>query len=154
MLIRFHLSGLTQTRWYENISRFFFGGVITVLTGLIALAYGPTVGGLFLAFPAVLPASASLIEKHQREKKERAGLAGTIRGRRAAASDAAGAAMGSAGLAVFALVSYKLLPRSPAWITLAFATLGWAAAAGMMWYVRKRRVPQLRRFLRKRARST
>jgi hypothetical protein len=34
----------------------------------------PVVGGLFLAFPAIFPASATLIEKHVRERKEKAGL--------------------------------------------------------------------------------
>ena len=30
---------------------------------------------LFLAFPAIFPASATLIEKHEKEKKEREGYA-------------------------------------------------------------------------------
>ena len=42
----------------------------------------PVVGGLFLAFPAIFPASATLIEKHGRERKEKAGLAGARRCKR------------------------------------------------------------------------
>jgi hypothetical protein len=34
------------------------------VVGLIAARFGPVVGGLFLAFPAIFPASATLIEKH------------------------------------------------------------------------------------------
>jgi hypothetical protein len=51
------------------------------------------VGGLFLAFPAIFPASATLVEKHEAENKKRRGLSGMVRGREAAALDAAGAAM-------------------------------------------------------------
>ena len=34
-----------------------------------AKRYGPGVAGLFLAFPAIFPAGATLIEKHEKEKK-------------------------------------------------------------------------------------
>jgi hypothetical protein len=44
---------------------------MTLITGLIAHAFGATIGGLFLAFPAIFPASASLIEKHEIEKKRK-----------------------------------------------------------------------------------
>ncbi len=50
--------------------RFLFGGLITVAAGIIAKRFGPGIGGLFLAFPAIFPASATLIEKHEKEKKE------------------------------------------------------------------------------------
>ena len=49
---------------------------MTVAAGLIAARFGPVIGGLFLAFPAIFPASATLIEKHVRERKEKAGLPG------------------------------------------------------------------------------
>jgi nicotinamidase-related amidase len=68
--------------------RFALGGAMTVIAGLIASRYGPVVGGLFLAFPAIFPASATLIEKHQRERKKKAGLSGARRGKEAAALDA------------------------------------------------------------------
>ena len=69
-------------------------------------------GGLFLAFPAVFPASATLLEKHERERKSRAGIANTARGRAAAALDARGAAIGSIGLIGFGLTVWKLVPMS------------------------------------------
>lgn len=112
--------------------------MITVLTGVIAHRFGPAIGGLFLAFPAIFPASASLIDKHQREKKERAGVAGTIRGRKAAAVDAGGAAMGAVGLAVFAVIVWKLMPHSAPWAVLIIATAAWAATAVTVWLIRKR----------------
>ena len=64
----------------NNVVRFVFGGAITVGAGLLARKFGPAVGGLFLAFPAIFPASATLIEKHEREKKERKGSTGERRG--------------------------------------------------------------------------
>jgi hypothetical protein len=94
------------------ITRFglFFDGLITPIAGVIAKQFGPAVGGLFLAFPAIFPASATLIEKHEKQKKEKRGLHGVPRGREAASMDAAGAAMGSIGLLQFALNCLALHP--------------------------------------------
>ena len=76
MIVKFKPSALGQTRWYEYLVRFVLGGAMTVVAGLIAARFGPVIGGLFLAFPAIFPASATLIEKHVRERKEKAGLPG------------------------------------------------------------------------------
>ena len=77
MVVSFKLSALAESRWYEYAVRFLLGGIATALAGAIAAVYGPVVGGLFLAFPAIFPASATLVEKHQREKKEKAGIGGS-----------------------------------------------------------------------------
>jgi hypothetical protein len=138
MRIRIDPSALSKTRWYEFAVRFFFGGLITAATGMIARKFGPGVGGLFLAFPAIFPASATLIEKHERQKKERAGLHGTVRGRKAAATDAAGAAIGSAGLFVFALVNNRFLPNYSPCLVLPAATAIWLAVSLLLWQIRKR----------------
>ena len=45
-------------------------------TGIIAKKFGPGMGGLFLAFPAIFPARATLVEKHEKEKKQQAGMEG------------------------------------------------------------------------------
>src|ERR1700730_12962527 len=103
-------SAFGRTRWYEYAVRFVFGGAITVVSGLLAKHYVPALGGLVMAFPAIFPESATLGEKHEKEKKQRAGILHTNRGRQAAALDAAGAAMGTIGLAVFAFIVWKLLP--------------------------------------------
>jgi hypothetical protein len=110
MKVTLDLSTLAGTRWYEYGVRFLFGGAITVIAGLLAKRFGPVFGGLFLAFPAIFPASATLVEKHDRQKKGKAGITNTTRGRQAAALDARGAAKGSLGLACFALLVWKLLP--------------------------------------------
>jgi hypothetical protein len=82
-------------------------------------------GGLFLAFPAIFPASATLIEKHEKKKKEFLGLKGEARGRSAASIDAAGSSMGSIGLFIFALFVWQFIARDRAWIVLGVATVLW-----------------------------
>src|SRR5690349_8627649 len=108
MIVKARLSALADTKWYEYVLRFCLGGLATAATGLIAGRFGPVTGGLFLAFPAIFCASASLIEKHERERKERAGLCGERRGKDAAALDSAGAALGSLGLVAFAVIIWCL----------------------------------------------
>ena len=136
MIVQFNPSAFGQTRWNEYLVRFVLGGTMTVVAGLLAARFGPVVGGLFLAFPAIFPASATLIEKHVRERKEKAGLRGARRGKEAAALDAAGAALGSFGLAAFGLVIWVLIVRSPAW-ALALAAVSWLAVAMLAWQVRR-----------------
>ncbi len=135
--IKLDTSGLGQSRWYEFLLRFAFGGVVTALAGLIAKRFGPEIGGLFLAFPAIFPATATLIEKHEKQKKERAGKNGTDRGKAAAGVDAAGAAMGSIGLAAFALVIWLRLPASGMSIVLIGATLAWFVTSVSVWEFRE-----------------
>jgi hypothetical protein len=109
---------------------------MTVIAGLIAARFGPIVGGLFLAFPAIFPASATLIEKHVRERKERGGLTGDRRGKEAAALDAAGAALGSFGLAAFGLIIWLMIVLSPAGALL-LASVSWLGVAMLAWQVRR-----------------
>ena len=136
-MITIDLDGLRRTRWHEYAVRFVFGGLITAAAGLMASRYGPGIGGLFLAFPAIFPASATLVEKHETQKKKDAGLQGVVRGREAAALDAAGAALGSIGLAVFAVTVWQFLSHHSPAVVLFCATLLWFAASGLGWRTRK-----------------
>ena len=138
MRIEIDPSTLRETRWYELGERFLIGGLVTVGAGLIAKEFGPGVGGLFLAFPAIFPAAATLIEKHEKEKKERAGLHGSVRGRKAAGIDAAGATLGSLGLVVFALLVKQFLVGNSSWLVLTGATVMWLAVSLLLWHIRKR----------------
>jgi hypothetical protein len=135
--IRFDSSALRQTRWNQYATRFMFGGLVTAGAGLVASHSGPVIGGLLLAFPAIFPASATLIDKHQREKKEKNRVSGTVRGRQAASVDAAGSAIGSLGLIVFAVLVWQILPKHPAVAVLPGATAGWLAVSVLFWQVRK-----------------
>ena len=137
MQIKVDSSVIEQTKWYEYAVRFLFGGLITAVAGIIAKKFGPGIGGLFLAFPAIFPASATPIEKHEKQKKEKEGLRGTQRGREAASIDAAGAAMGSSGLLVFALLVWQLIPRHSTWMVLMAATAAWLTVSVLIWHVRK-----------------
>jgi len=138
MQIKVDPSVIRQTRWNEYGIRFLFGGLITAVAGIIAKDFGPGIGGLFLAFPAIFPASATLIEKHETQKKEEKGLRGTRRGREAASVDAAGSAMGSVGLLVFALIVWQFAPSYSTSIVLMGATVAWLTVSVLIWYVRKR----------------
>jgi hypothetical protein len=138
MKIKVDASALREIKWYQYAIRFIFGGLITATTGLIAQHFGPIIGGLFLAFPAIFPASATLIEKHEKERKQKHGLSGTARAAQAVSIDAAGAASGTLGLAIFALVAWRLLPSHPAWLALIIAALSWLGASALFWELRKR----------------
>jgi hypothetical protein len=88
-MVEFKLSDIKETKPIELGVRFLFGSICTVGAGLIAKRYGVGIGGLFLAFPAILPASATLIQAHEKEKKAQIGSDGTRRGRMSASIDAA-----------------------------------------------------------------
>lgn len=133
MRLKVDFSPLGQTKWHDYAVRFLFGGLITALAGIIAKNFGPGIGGLFLAFPAIFPASATLIEKHEKEKKESLGLKGEERGRSAASIDAAGSSMGSIGLFVFALVIWQFMAGHRAWVVLVSATLLWLGVSVTVW---------------------
>jgi Protein of unknown function (DUF3147) len=107
MSIHFDVSSLSPTKPHEYALRFLFGGLCTAVAGLIAKRYGPAVGGLFLAFPAIFPAAATLIQNHEEQRKAEIGHNGTRRGKNAAALDAFGATLGSLGLIGFALTVWK-----------------------------------------------
>ena len=137
MRIKFNFTSLKTTQWYEYVIRFLLGGAITVATGLIASRFGPIIGGLFLAFPVIFPAGATLIEKHERDKKRRAGIPHTIRGILSAALDARGAAMGAIALAAFGILVWRLLPLYNAAVILSAAFGLWLALAILLWRIRK-----------------
>lgn len=137
MKISINISELNRTRWYEYLSRFLFGGATTALAGIMAKKFGPGIGGLFLAFPAIFPATATLVESHEKKKKRRSGEHSTLRGRKVAALDAAGASLGSFGLLAFAMVVWKLMDLIPVWATLLIATVAWLISAVSAWKIWK-----------------
>lgn len=113
---------LKETRIWEHAVRFAFGGLIAVATGLVAYRWGPAVAGLFLAFPSILPASLTLVKRHD--------------GRASACDDARGARIGAAGLAAFAVVIAAGAAHLPATTLLALASLVWLLVGVLLWVVR------------------
>jgi len=115
------LGTLRQIDVGEQATRFAFGGAMTVMTGLIAHAFGPEIGGLFLAFPAILPASLTLVARHE--------------GREQAADEASGAVLGAVALAVFGATASALAEHAPASVTLIVASATWLVVAAGLWTV-------------------
>ena len=89
-------------------------------------------GGFLLAFPAILPAALILLERSENDQVQ--GARRGARDRRAAT----GAATGSLGLILFAVVAWQSLGLVPTWLVLVAATLTWAAVAVAAWLGRKR----------------
>ena len=137
-MIEAKFASLKGTKPHEYVVRFMLGGLVTALAGLIARRYGPVIGGLFLAFPAILPATATLLEKHEREVKEQAHVEVGKRGRMVAGVDAGGAALGTLGLVVFALILWRGLPGHPVWEVLVGASSGWLVVSTGLWWLRRR----------------
>jgi hypothetical protein len=113
---------LKKTHAWEYLVRFAFGGTISTVTGLIGHTWGPWIAGLFLAFPAILPASLTLVKQHD--------------GRSQAIDDARGARLSTWGLWAFAGVVIGLVGSSSPPFVLAAATLAWLAVALGLWFVR------------------
>lgn len=139
MKVQVNLAALGRSKWYEYVVRFTFGGAVTVFAGLVARRYGPKIGGLFLAFPAIFPATATLLEKHEKQKE-----ANPLRARQVAGIDAAGTSMGSIGLMTFAIVIWRGLPRYSFIAVLATASIAWLLAAVAVWWMRKTWLRNLR----------
>ena len=97
--------------------RFIAGAVTSIAAGLITLAFGSRVGGIFLAFPAILAASLTLIEKEEDSVEAR--------------EDARGAVMGGLALALFAAIAALTLGNLSPAIALLLATVGWFAGANL-----------------------
>jgi len=135
--IRFSPSSLKEGRWYEYVVRFALGGAATIVTGIISSRFGASVGGLFLALPAIFCASATLIEKHETRRKREAGLEGERRGQEAAALDAAGAGLGAFGMFSFAGV-YWLLVQSSSIAAFVGASMAWLVVSVAAWFVRRK----------------
>ena len=115
-------------------SAFFYGGSVTLGAGILAHYFGPAFGGLFLAVPAIFPASATLIAKHERERAATAKsqVDQTKQACEATSLDAEGAAFGSVGLVTFALLVWKFMNQHSAWVVLLLASLASFAASVLL----------------------
>jgi hypothetical protein len=108
---KLNLQGLKDKKPKDYLLRFVFGASISAGAALIGLKF-PLFGGMFLAFPAILPASLTLVERDG--------------GRTEAVIDAEGAIIGALGLFAFALVAafgIQPLGAVPALVAAAIAWL-------------------------------
>jgi uncharacterized membrane protein (GlpM family) len=115
------LRGLRLRDW---LIRFGFGAGVSTVAAIVAVVAGPRVGGVFLAFPAILLASLTLVAKEE--------------GVRQARSEARGAQYGTLGLIAFAATIVLLVPRWPMWLVLILASLAWTVV-GLGTYLVARR---------------
>ena len=120
MRVGLDLGQLREVRPAELAVRFAFGAGISLAAALVGMRFGHRAGGLFLAFPAILPASLTLIsDKH---------------GRREAKIDAIGAVLGGVALGGFALTALLLLTRLPLAVALLLAALFWVVGAVALYF--------------------
>lgn len=125
------LRELRHTKPRSMVLRFAFGAAISIVAGLVGLAGGPRLGGVFLAAPAILPATLTLIERDQ--------------GRRQAELEVSGSVMGGVALSVFAVVAAALLGVVPWWLALLASLAAWVAVAVSLYVLRAVARPSWRR---------
>lgn len=95
--------------------RFAAGALTSVAAGVLTLIFGARVGGVMLAFPAILAASLTLIEQQENSADAR--------------DDARGAVMGGCALVLFAVVAALTLGHVSGAVALLLATAAWFAGA-------------------------
>lgn len=133
MVVKFKTSSFRLTRWYEYAIRFALGGLGTVLAGVVAHEWGPEPGGFFLAFPAIFAAAATLIEQHEMRKGRCHGASARVRACRQVALDASGAALGCAGMLLFAIFIWLRVQTLGIAAALILGMLIWASANLSSW---------------------
>jgi hypothetical protein len=138
MRLKLRFDSLKQTKPMEYLSRFVFGGLVTVLAGFVADHFGPVIGGLFLAFPGIFPAGVSLVEKHKTLREKAEGKLGTRSARGQASVEAAGASVGTLGLMGFAVVLWQGLPTHNFRPVVLMAGGTWIAVSWLFWWTRER----------------
>jgi hypothetical protein len=106
---------LTKAPMRDWLIRFGFGAGVSALAGVVSAIAGPRVGGVFLAFPAILLASLTLVAKAD--------------GARQARNEARGATLGAPGLIGFAAVLALTLPRWSLWAAAGAAAAIWILIA-------------------------
>lgn len=118
--VGFDWSRIREVKLSAMAMRFLFGAIVSVVAAVVGIAAGPKVGGLFLAFPAILPASLTLIEKKE--------------GLTRAWSDASGGALGSVAMAAFAATAMLLLSWNP-FAALLLALIVWVLVATGLYFL-------------------
>jgi hypothetical protein len=103
------------------IVRFVAGAATSVVAAVLTLVFGPRVGGVMLAFPAILAASLTLIaEEDDREQ---------------ARQDARGSVAGAAALGGFAILGAVLFDQLPGGVVLVIAGTAWLLVAVALYFV-------------------
>jgi hypothetical protein len=104
----------------DLVVRFAFGALISVVASVVSL-WNAKAGGMFLAFPAILPATLTLIEKKQSKQE--------------AEEDVEGATLGAVAMFAFAATATWALTALPAGLSLAAASGAWLTVAALLYVV-------------------
>ena len=110
-IVGFQVKKLNDVQPANLAIRFAFGAAVSVLASVCGVVFSPIMGGMFLAFPAILPASLTLLQQKE--------------GTKAAVEDVGGAVLGSVGLVAFAVLAAVLFALTPDVLVFTAATAGW-----------------------------
>jgi hypothetical protein len=122
--VHIDLARVRATRRRDLMIRFVFGFAVSVIAGGVTIAIGDRAGGLFLAFPAILPASLTLIAEKEGDSQ--------------ATVDAGGALVGACALIAFAVVSWQALGRVPLVPAELAASAAWPAVSVSAYFAIRR----------------
>ena len=117
----FDAAELKQVKPRDLLIRFTSGGLTSIAAGILTILFGARTGGIFLAFPAILAASLTLIEQKDDSVEAR--------------EDARGAVVGGCAMALFAVVAAIGFGHVNGALALLFATVAWFAAAMAGYFV-------------------
>jgi hypothetical protein len=109
------LTEVRRIRPRDLLVRFAFGAATSAFAGALTIAFKPRVGGVFLAFPAILAATLTLIAEEEDKARAR--------------EDARGAVVGAVALALFAAIGVVGFERIAPPLVLAAAGAAWALGA-------------------------
>ena len=118
---RIDVSSFRDVKVKEMGARFALGAAVSVVAGVISHLVGARIGGVFLAFPAILPASLTFVQDKE--------------GTRTADRDALGAVLGGFALIVFAAVGESMFGRDNSAAVLALALTAWLVAACVFYVI-------------------
>jgi uncharacterized membrane protein (GlpM family) len=113
--VRTQLEKVGDVRLRDLGVRFAFGALTSAVAGALSIVVDPIVGGVLLAFPAILAASLTLIAEEEDRSEAR--------------EDARGAAVGALGLAAFAAIGVLAFTKIAWPLALAAASGGWLVVA-------------------------
>lgn len=132
-IVGLHAGAVRDLPLSDLLVRFGFGAAISAVAGVVSVLAGSEPGGILLAFPAILPATLTLVEKEESERQAEDLDVGSI--------------LGAAALAAFAVVVWQYMEKGSALVVLALATATWLVTAvvlylGLRLFVRQGRLRQ------------
>jgi Protein of unknown function (DUF3147) len=114
-LMGWDLAKLREVRLGDIEVRFAFGAAVSILAAVIGSVFGDAAGGMFLAFPAILPAALTMLEQKD--------------GPQEALHDQRGALLGALGMVAFAVAAALGFSRWPSGLVLVAAAAAWSATS-------------------------